>query len=189
MASRKLVVAGVAAGVLAIGATPTYAALGPTLSSDGPTEVAGTDASGKFDIADRTVLQVRYADQGTLTYTFELVNDGLLPIKVTGLAPVKVKPTLFDYKSLKSDGSTKFTVGAGKHKTVTLSLLMTSCERLSSRAGSFVNDVHVRTSSLGIDRTVVVTLPEQIHSGSPREASCPLATARLPPPRLSTHAG
>ncbi len=182
MASRKLVAAGVVAGVLAIGATPTYAALGPSLSSDGPTKVSGTEASGTFEVADRTVLQVRYADQGTLVYTFDLVNDGMLPITVTGLAPVKVKPTLFDYVSLKSSGDKKFTIGAGDHKTVTLSLLMTSCERLSSRAGSFVNDVHLRTSRLGIDRTVVVTLPEQIHSGSPREASCPNATAQSRPP-------
>ena len=182
MASRKLVAAGVVAGVLAIGATPTYAALGPSLTSEGPTKVAGTEASGTFQVADRTVLQVRYADQGTLVYTFELVNDGLLPIKVSGLAPVEVKPTLFDYVSLTSGDDKKFTVGAGEHKTVTLSLLMTSCERLSSRAGSFVNDVHLRTSSVGIDRTVVVKLPEQIHSGSPREASCPLATSKSRPP-------
>lgn len=182
MPSRKVLVAGVALSVLALGAAPAYAALGSSLSSDGPTKVAGTDASGSFKIADRTVLQVRYADQGTLTYTFDLVNDGILPIKVAGLAPVEVKPTLFDYLSLKSDGDKKFTVGAGEHKTVTLSLLMTSCERLSSRAGSFVNDVHLRTSSIGIDRTVVVTLPEQIHSGSPREVSCPMATSTSRPP-------
>ena len=133
--------AAVAVGALAIGATPAYAAWAPSLSSDGPTEVTGTAASATFDIADRTVLQVRYADQGTLTYTFELVNDGLLPITVKSLAPVEVKPTLFDYLSLESAGDETFSIGAGDHETVTLSLLMTSCERLSSRAGSFVNDV------------------------------------------------
>ncbi len=126
---------------------------------------------------------MRYADQGTLTYTFELVNDGMLPITVTGLAPVKVKPTLFDYVSLKSGGDKKFTVGAGDHKTVTLSLLMTSCERLSSRAGSFVNDVHLRTSRLGIDRTVVVTLPEQIHSARRARRHAP-----TPPPKAAPQA-
>ena len=58
-----------------------------------------------FDIGDRHVLQVRYADHETLTYTFELVNDGLLPIKVKGLAPVKVKPTCSTTCRSKSGGT------------------------------------------------------------------------------------
>lgn len=182
MPSRKVIAAGVVLGVVALGATPAYAAFSPSLASEGPTSVAGTEATAVFQIGDETIRQVRYADRKILKYTFVLTNDGLLPIKVEGLAEPKQKPTLFDYKSLKAGNDSTFTVGAGDERTVTLSLLMTSCERLSSRAGSFVKDVHIRTSRVGIDRTVVVTLPEQVHSGSPREMSCPKATADSRPP-------
>lgn len=182
MPSRKVIAAGLVAGALVLGAAPAYAAWSPSLTGSGPVSVKGTDASAVFEIGEDTIRQVRYADRKTLTYTFELVNDGLLPIKVEGIAQPKVKPTLFDYKSLKSGDKSKFTVGAGDRRLVTLSLFMTACERLSSRAGSFVKDVHLRTSSAFIDRTVVVTLPEQIHSGSPREVLCPNATADSRPP-------
>jgi hypothetical protein len=180
--SRKVIAGGLVAGALVLGAAPAYAAFSPSLTGAGPSSVKGTEATAVFQIGDDTIRQVRYADRKTLTYTFELVNDGLLPIKVEGIAQPKVKPTLFDYKSLKSGDKSTFTVGAGDRRLVTLSLFMQSCERLSSRAGSFVKDVHVRTSSVGINRTVVVTLPEQIHSGSPREAKCPDATANSRPP-------
>lgn len=182
MPSRKVVIAGVAAGVLVLGAAPTYAALSPSLTGGGPTSVDGTEATAVFQIGDQTIRQVRYADRKVLKYTFELVNGGLLPITVTGLVQPSLKPTLFDYKSLKAGEKSKFTVGAGDRRLVTLSLLMTSCERLSSRAGSFVKDVHLRTTSVGIDRTIVVTLPEQVHSGSPREVSCPNSTSKSRPP-------
>ena len=184
MARKKLVVAGIVAAVLALGATPTYAVLATSLSSDGPTGVKGTTASAVFEIGDKTVRQVRYADRKTLRYTFELVNDSMLPIKVTGLASPRVMPTLFELSALTSDGGkSTFTVGAHDRRTVTLSMLMTACERLSARAGSFISEIRLHTTSLGaINRTISVTLPEEVHTGSPREISCPLATSSSRPP-------
>lgn len=182
MPSRKVIAAGAVLGVVVLGATPAYAAWSPSLQGEGPASVKGTDATATFQIGEDTIRQVRYADRKILDYSFVLANDGLLPITVKGLVQPKQKPTLFDYKALKSDDDSEFTIGAGDERTVTLSLLMTACERLSSRAGSFVKDVHLRTSSVGVSRTVVVTLPEQLHSGSPREVSCPKATANSRPP-------
>lgn len=49
-------------------------------------------------MGEDTIRQARYADRQTLRYTFVLANDGLPPIKVTGLAEPELKPTLFDYK-------------------------------------------------------------------------------------------
>ena len=54
--------------------------------ASGPTSVTGTEATGVFQIADRTIRQVRYDDRGTLRYTFRLTNDGRLPLTVLGLA-------------------------------------------------------------------------------------------------------
>jgi hypothetical protein len=73
---------------------------GPALSAGGPTSVAGTEATGVFQIADRTVRQVRYDDGGTLRYTFELTNDGRLPVTVHGLADEQPPSRLFTYVGL-----------------------------------------------------------------------------------------
>lgn len=179
---HRAVVASVAAFVLLLGGA--YVALSGSLRAVGPTGVEGTEASAVFKIGDTTVRQVRYADREVLSYRFVLANDGWLPITVNGLAPVAQAPTLFRYESLASAGEgSGFTVGPRSSRTVTLSMLMTSCERLGARAGSFASEVRLRTTRLGVvARTITVTLPEQVHTGSPREASCPRSTASSRPP-------
>ncbi|WP_372727689.1 hypothetical protein [Nocardioides sp.] len=156
----------------------------PTLSTATPVEVAGTEASAVFTIGDRTVRQVRYADGGTLRYTFRLTNRGRLPVTVRGLAADQPDPRLFTYVALTgADGERDVRLGAGEDAAVTLSLAMGGCESLSARAGSFVTEVSVRTEQAGfVDHDVVLTLPEQIHTGSPREAFCPRSTATSRPP-------
>ncbi len=146
--------------------------------ASGPTAVEGTEASAVFTVAERTIRQVRYADQGTLRYTFTLHNEGRLPVRVVGLAPDQDDPRLFDLAGL-----TATTVGPGASEQVTLSLGMSGCESLSSRAGSFVPSVGVLVEQLGLFADVVeVALPEELHTGSPREAFCPQSTATSRPP-------
>jgi hypothetical protein len=80
-------------------------------------------------------------------------------------------------------GDGTFEVGAGETVTVTLRIRMENCESLSARAGSFATEVALATSRIGfVDEEVLLTLPEQLHTGSPREASCPRATATSRPP-------
>jgi hypothetical protein len=60
---------------------------------------------------------------------------------------------------------------------------MHGCETLSARAGSFATQVDLNTTRAGfMDDVVHVTLPEQLHTGSPREAFCPNSTASSRPP-------
>ncbi|AXT85159.1 hypothetical protein C6I20_08150 [Aeromicrobium sp. A1-2] len=181
---RRILVAGLIAMVLLLGAVPTYAALTSPLTAEGPTGVEGTSASAVFNIGDRTVRQVRYVDRGTLVYTFTLANDGALPMTIDGLAPMSTKATLFTYKRLVDErDDSHFTIGAGDSAVVRLSVLMSACERLSARAGSFASEVRLRTSRLGVvDKDVTVVLPEEIHTGSAREAFCPRSSASSRPP-------
>ena len=177
--------AAAAVPLLTVGAGVAVAAAPAQLSSDGETSVDGTTATAVFQIADRTIRQVRYADHGTLVYTFELVNDGSLPVTVEGLGDSVADPRLFDFVRLVNEaGDSEFTVSAGEAEQVHLTMAMTGCETLSARAGSIVDAISVTTSrpvGLG-SRDVVVPLPEEIRTGSPREAGCANATASSRPP-------
>jgi hypothetical protein len=173
-----LVVALLAAGGVAVARST------PALRASGPTSVTGTEATGVFQIADRTIRQVRYADRGTLRYTFGVTNDSRLPLTILGLAGDQPDPRLFSLDGLSApSGSRDVRLGAGETATLTLDLGMSGCETLSARAGSFVTEVVVRTEQAGVFADdVTITLPEELHTGSPREAFCPESTATSRPP-------
>ncbi|ABL81290.1 MULTISPECIES: hypothetical protein [unclassified Nocardioides] len=174
-------------GLLAAGGF-ALARSAPSLSAGGPTSVAGTEATGVFEIADRTVRQVRYDDGGTLRYTFELTNDDRFPVTVHGLAADQPPSRLFTYSGLAdAAGRSTLRLSPGESVPVTLSLLMGGCETLSARAGAFVTAVVLRIERAGMltglpADNVTVTLPEELHTGSPREAFCPNSTATSRPP-------
>lgn len=156
----------------------------PSLSTSGQGSVAGTVDVGAFTVGDRTVRQIRYADQQVLRYTFEVTNDGRLPLTILGLADDQPPARLFTYRDLTgADGEAAVRLGAGDSAKLTLSLHMSGCESLSARAGSFVTEVVVTTESAGLfSDDVTVVLPEEVHTGSPREAFCPESTATSRPP-------
>jgi hypothetical protein len=181
---RQLVVLIVALLVVAGGAGVAVAEAAPRLRATGPTHVAGTTATAVFHVGDRTIRQVRYHDKGTLYYAFTLHNDSAIPVTVTGLAEPDREPRLFRYLTLRdADGNDRIRVGAGDSVEVELRMRMHGCETLSARAGSFATVVDLSTTRAGfVDDVVHVTLPEQLHTGSPREAFCPNSTASSRPP-------
>lgn len=174
---RRLGLLAVLLLVVLAGGGVAVARSSPALSAAGPTSVAGTDASAVFTIADRTVRQVRYADGGTLRYTFRLSNEGRLPLTVRGLADDQPPSRLFH-----PTGLTPVHLAPGGSADVTLALHMSGCETLTARAGAFVTEVAVRVERGGVlTDDVSVTLPEELHTGSPREAFCPNSTATSRP--------
>ena len=156
----------------------------PSLGTQGPTGVQGTAASATFSLAKREIRQVRYHDGTTLDYRFRLTNPDGLPVTITGIDPSQRSSRLFGYAGLQSvDGKKRFTVPAEGSREVHLLLRMGGCESLSARAGSFASSVLVRTERMGISTgAVLVRLPEELHTGSPREAFCPNSTAESRPP-------
>lgn len=184
---RRAGLLGVLLLVLLAGGGVAVARSAPALRASGPTTVSGTEATGVFAIADRTVRQVRYDDGGTLRYTFELTNDDRLPVTVLGLAEEQPPSRLFTYSGLDLGGHRTVRLSPGESTPVTLSLLMGGCESLSARAGASVTEVVLRTERAGMlsglaSDDVTVTLPEELHTGSPREAFCPNSTATSRPP-------
>lgn len=181
----RRVLAVVLAALLVLGGAGMAVASGePALSAHGPTSVRGTDASAVFKVGDRSIRQVRYRDRGTLVYAFALRNDGRLPVTVTGVAPDRVEPRLFRVLGVRdAEGAGRFTIQSGAQVGIEVRLLMHSCETLSARAGSFATSVVLRTERAGVlEDDVTVAFPEEVHTGSPREASCPNATATSRPP-------
>lgn len=180
---RVLLGLALVAGVVA-GCGVAVARSTPDLTASGPTSVTGTEATATFTIAERTVRQIRYDDGGTLRYTFTLTNDGRLPLRVLGLAEGQPAPRLFTLDSLTgAEGGGSLALGPGESAPVTLAMRMGGCESLSARAGSFVSEVVLRTRQAGVfSDDVSVTLPEEVHTGSPREAFCPESTASSRPP-------
>lgn len=183
MVRRALLALALVTGLVAIGGV-AVARSTPELRASGPASVTGTEATGVFQIADRTIRQVRYADDGTLRYTFDVTNRSRLPLTILGLTGGQPQPRLFQLEQLTgTDGARDIRLGAGETTTVTLALGMSGCETLSARAGSFVTQVVVRTEQAGVfDDDVTLTLPEELHTGSPREAFCPESTALSRPP-------
>jgi hypothetical protein len=182
---RRALLVAVLTVVLAAGAG--YAAVRtstPELGAQGPTTVGGTAASAVFTIDEREIRQVRYRDGGTLDYGFELTNEGRLPVTVTGIDPDQRNSRLFGFVALEvRGGERRFTVPAHGSREVHLLLRMGGCESLSARAGSFASSVLLRTERMGLATgSVRVDLPEEIHTGSPREAFCPNSTAKSRPP-------
>lgn len=174
---RRLLLLAALLALLIVGGGVAVARGTPELSTDGPTSVSGTEASAVFRVADRTIRQVRYDDDGTLRYTFRIDNDGRLPVRILGLADTQPETRLFTVTSI-----TEGTVPWKGSEEFTLSLHMAGCETLSSRAGSFVTTVSVRTETAGVfEDTVDLELPEEVHTGSPREAFCPNSTATSRP--------
>jgi hypothetical protein len=181
---RRTAVAASLLVLLGAGGGVAVAVDGPTLEAGGPTAVSGTEASAVFTIGEHTVRQVRYADGGTLRYSFRVTNPGRLPVTVLGLADEQPASRLFTPVGLTgSDGAPEVRLGPGDSGELVLALAMGGCESLSARAGAFVRDVVVRTERAGVlDDDVSVRLPEEVHTGSPREAFCPRSTATSRPP-------
>lgn len=183
--TRRLLAGVAALALLLLGAGAAVAVTAPPLRAEGPTSVTGTPATGVFEIGGRTIRQIRYVDRGTLGYSFRLTNDGALPVTVEGLVVPEREPRLFEHLRLLGPGDVeRFTVPAGESVTVELQLLMTGCESLSARAGSFVTEVGLAVAGpfgLGAGETAV-DLPEEVRAGSPREAGCANATATSRPP-------
>jgi len=181
---RKAALVGALLTLLLVAGGVAVAREAPSLTTGGPTSVTGTEATAVFRIGDHTVRQVRYDDGGTLRYTFRVTNDGRLPVTIRGLAGGQPDSRLFTYAGLTGpDGSSGVRLGAGQTADVTLALRMGGCESLSARAGAFVSEVVVRTERAGVfDDDVRLALPEEVHTGSPREAFCPRSTATSRPP-------
>ena len=154
------------------------------MSAHGPARLDGTTASAVFRLGHRTIRQFRYTDRHELGYTFVLGNDRPEPVTVVGVGRAGHAATLLRVDRLERAGtsSTRFTIPAGGHRAVRLALDMTDCEQLSARAGSFLSAVIVRSRTDAGTTADVVRLPEELHTGSPREAFCPRATSTSRPP-------
>lgn len=145
------------------------------LSAAGPTSVVGTPATAVYPIANDPVREIRYVDRKMLIYRFTLHNRAPVPVTVTGFQRPEHEATMLRIRGISAgEREPSFTLGPGADRAVSLSVLMTACERVSSRAGSMIGEVALTVRGMGVlPRTVTVRLPERVRTQSPRDASCP----------------
>lgn len=177
---RRLLAGATATATVLSGGVLATAASAPRLSGEGPVSLDGTTASARFEVGSRTIRQIRYADRRELGYTFILANRGPMPLTVVDVGTAGPPATLLDVDRLERAGTaeTIFDIPAGDEVAVRLVLDMSDCEGVSSRAGSLLSSVTVRSEVAGVlGESDVVALPEELHTGSPREALCPRATS------------
>jgi hypothetical protein len=147
----------------------------PVLGTRGPTQVVGAATSGVVRIDGREIRRVRYRDQATLDYAFRLTNAQGLPLTVTGVDSRQRDTPLFGYVGLEgSKGSHQIELPAYGSEQVHLLLRMRGCQRVAPRDRSAAVSVLLRTERFGVSAgSVLVQLPEEIHTGSPRRKACP----------------
>lgn len=178
---RRLLAVVLLVVALVLGGGVALASGTPEVRAVGPTSVSGTDATSVFRIADRTIRQVRYVDRGTLRYTFSLRNDSRWPVTVSA-ADEQEAARLFAFSGLADEGGDRSVeVPAGAEVPVTITLDMSGCESLASRSGSFYDQVSVVVERGPFGDEIDLALPEELHTGSPREAACPESTATSRP--------
>lgn len=89
-----------------------------------------------------------------------------MPVTVTGFQRPEHEATMLRITGISAgEGEPSFTLGPGADRAVSLVVLMTDCERVSSRAGSMIEEVRLTVRGMGVlPRTVLVRLPERVRT-------------------------
>ena len=175
---RKALLVAALLVLLVLGGGIAVARGAPSLDTQGPIAVEGTDASAAFTVGEPEHMHREPAVVGDAERVTEGAVVDVPDLTDGALADDQPETRLFAIESM-TDG----TIESGKTEEFTLSLHMAGCETLSARAGSYVTEILVRTETAGMfEDTVKLDLPEEVHTGSPREAFCPNSTATSRPP-------
>jgi hypothetical protein len=159
-----------ALGVLALlGAVLTAALTTDPLRGSGSVRITGTPSSQPLSMGSVHLRAATYADRRELRLTIAVRNSGLLPVSVTGVEALPGRVNLLQLRSV-----SHLTLAPHATGSLTVTALMTNCERVSIRSSTLVRSLRLRTKLLGVvPRVLTVTLPEAVQVPSPRDEACP----------------
>jgi hypothetical protein len=153
---------------------------------------AANFASGTVTESGRDMIRLEYANGGTFSFGFLLVNDGPLPLKIqriqlTGqnelLIPVRLETAAKrDAGSLgEGDPSLEkflpFTLAGGDRSWIVVRTRFGNCGLFPAGAFTTYTQFQVTYSVLGLTKHVWVSLPKDIRVDSPPDYGCPARAA------------
>jgi hypothetical protein len=153
---------------------------------------AANFASGTVTESGRDMIRLEYANGGTFSFGFLLVNDGPLPLKIqriqlTGqnelLIPVRLETAAKrDAGSLgEGDPSLEkfipFTLDGGDRRWIVVRTRFANCGLFQADAFETYTQFQVTYSVLGLTKHVWVSLPKDIRVDSPPDYACPARAA------------
>ena len=149
---------------------------------------AANIASGAVAQSDPNMVRVGYANGGTFSFGFLVVNDGQLPVKIqriqmTGqshlLVPVRVETAAKRYAGSLGEGDPSleeflpFTLAGGDRRWIVIRTRFGNCDRFAAGAFETYTRFQATYSVLGLTRHAWVQLPRDIWVGSPPDSACP----------------
>ncbi len=153
---------------------------------------AANFASGPATQSGGNTVMVEYANGGTFSFGFLLVNDGWLPVKIqriqmTGQSELLV-PVRLETAAKRSAGSLgegdpslekflPFTLAGGDRRWIVVRTRFANCRRFAAGAFETYTRFQVTYSVLGFTKHVWVPLPKDIRVDSPSDSACPARAA------------
>jgi hypothetical protein len=149
---------------------------------------AANFASGPVTSSGANVVRVAYANGGTFSFGFLVVNDGPLPVKiqriqVTGqndlLVTAGIETAAKRYAGSLAQGDPSldkflpFTLAGGDRRWIVVRTHFGNCANFDPGALDTVTHFNVTYSVLGFTKNAVVPLPKDIGVDSPPDFACP----------------
>jgi hypothetical protein len=149
-------------------------------------------ASGPVTSSGANVVRVGYANGGTFSFGFLVVNDGPFPVKIqriqtTGqsalLVPVRLETAAKRYAGSLGEGDPSlekflpFTLAGGDRRWIVVQTRFGNCDRFAAGAFEAYTRFQVTYTVLGFTKHAWVPLPKGIRVDSPPDLSCPTRAA------------
>jgi hypothetical protein len=153
---------------------------------------AANFASGPVTSSGPNMVRVGYANGGTFSFGFLIVNDGPLPVKIqriqmTGqnqlLVPVRLETAGKRYAGSLGEGDPSlekfipFTLAGDDRRWVVVRTRFGNCGRLPAGTFETYTQFQVTYSVLGLTKHAWVSLPRDIRVDSPPDFACPTRAA------------
>jgi hypothetical protein len=153
---------------------------------------AANFASGPVTSSGANVVRVGYADGGTFSFGFLLVNDGPLPVKiqsirVTGqndlLVTVGLETAAKRYAGSLAQGDPSldkflpFTLAGDDRRWIAVRTHFGNCGRFAAGVSQTYTRFNVTYSVLGFTKQAWVSFPKDIGVDSPPDYACPTRAA------------
>ena len=153
---------------------------------------AANFASGPVTSSGPNMVRLGYANGGTFSFGFLIVNDGQLPVKVQGiqitgqnqlLVPVRLETAAKRYAGSLSESDPSlekflpFTLAGDDRRWIVVRSHFGNCGRFAAGTSETYTRFKVTYTVLGLTKHAWVPLPKDIGVDSPPDFACPTRAA------------